>query len=620
MDHNTVLWTRSYILNNLVCFIINVSYYMLMVIMTDYASHQLHGTLSEAGFATGSFIIGALLARFFMGGRIERIGLKKSAYLGIFIFLAALMANFFTTTIAQLSLVRLIQGFGFGTGSTTTGAIMAHIVPSSRRGEGTSYYAMFVTLATAIGPYAGAYFYRGGSLQEDIFISGSLLIIALIATALMKVPALEWDKNAEKSREQNQPLWIKFLEPTAIPIAVITLLVSLGFASILTFVTSFEALYDLQQAGQYFFVVYAIFTLVSRPFTGRLFDKKGANFVLYPSFLVFAAGLLLLSLTNRGWELLLVAAALGIGFGTYMSCAQAVVIMLSPKNRIGVATSTFFIFMDLGVGLGPSAMGLIIPYIGFRGLYLFMACILGLCLFLYIAFCASHTRPAPASSQAVPAPAGSPAGTEKSPALIITISREYGSGGHEIGQRIAENLQIPCYDQQIIGKIAETSESTRDFVAETEQRLKRPFLYRLYSWYAYSITDGADFLAKLFDMDKKIITDIAQKGSCVIVGRLAHQILKNYPNALHIYISAAEDSEIQHVTQRDHISPEKAKEKIRRINQERAAHCQYFTHTHWGEAKNYDLTIRSDLFGIGATADILTQLARRRLLPGKTKE
>lgn len=139
MDHNTVLWTRSYILNNLVCFIINVSYYMLMVIMTDYASHQLHGTLSEAGFATGSFIIGALLARFFMGGRIERIGLKKSAYLGIFIFLAALMANFFTTTIAQLSLVRLIQGFGFGTGSTTTGAIMAHMVPSSRRGEGTSY-------------------------------------------------------------------------------------------------------------------------------------------------------------------------------------------------------------------------------------------------------------------------------------------------------------------------------------------------------------------------------------------------------------------------------------------------------------------------------------------------
>ena len=404
---------------------------------------------------------------------------------------------------------------------------------------------------------------------------------------------------------------MQFLEPTALPIAVITLLVSLGFASILAFITSFESLYDLQQAGQYFFIVYAIFTLISRPFTGRLFDKKGANFVLYPSFLVFAAGLLLLSLTHQGWELLLVAAAMGIGFGTYMSCSQAVGIMLSPKNRIGVATSTFFIFMDLGVGFGPSVMGLIIPYIGFRGLYLFMAFILILCLFLYIVFCASHTHPAPAVPQAAQPRAEAPAGTAKSPSLIITISREYGSGGHEIGQRIAENLGIPCYDQQIIGKIAETSESTRDFIAETEQRLKRPFLYRLYSWYAYSITDGADFLAKLFDMDKKIITDIAQKESCVIVGRLAHQILKNYPNALHVYISATEDSEIQHVVQRDHINPEKAKEKIRRINQERAAHCQYFTHTQWGEAKNYDLAVRSDLFGTAATADMLTQTARR---------
>lgn len=74
------LWTRSYILNNMTCFILNVSYYMLMVIMTDYAVSRLGATLSMAGFATGSFIVGALLARIFMGGQIERIGLKRSAY------------------------------------------------------------------------------------------------------------------------------------------------------------------------------------------------------------------------------------------------------------------------------------------------------------------------------------------------------------------------------------------------------------------------------------------------------------------------------------------------------------------------------------------------------------
>lgn len=175
MDNaNNRLWTRSYILNNVTCFIINVSYYMLMVVMTDYAVSRLGATLSMAGLATGAFIVGALLARIFMGGQIERIGLKRSAYLGLTVFLLGLILNFFISDIWLLSAARCIQGLGFGIVSTTTGAIMAHMVPAVRRGEGTSYYAMFVTLATAIGPYAGGAFYDG-SLFVDLTISSLLL-------------------------------------------------------------------------------------------------------------------------------------------------------------------------------------------------------------------------------------------------------------------------------------------------------------------------------------------------------------------------------------------------------------------------------------------------------------
>ena len=405
MNGQNKLWTSSYILNNVTCFIINVSYYMLMVIMTDYAVSELGATLSAAGFATGAFIIGALLARLLMGGQIERIGLKRSAYIGLAIFLLGLIANFFVCNIAWLSVVRIVQG-----------------------------PALDGNIATMVG-----------------------------------------DKRKDG--------WLmKFIEPKTMPIAIITLLVSLGFAGILGFVASFEKEAGLTESWQYFFIVYTLFTLMSRPFTGRMFDKLGANIVMYPAFVIFGIGLLLLSVASTGWELLLVAACMGIGFGTYMSCAQAIAIMVSPKNRMGVATSTFFIFMDLGVGLGPSLMGLFIPMAGFRELYLALAVLQFASAGLYLITTGRKLkRPAQ-----VITPAREETSSMATEGWIVTIAREYGSGGHEIGERIAARLGVPCYDQQIIEKIVSESNLTASIVSDEEQRVNPSELYRLYAWYAYS--------------------------------------------------------------------------------------------------------------------------------------
>lgn len=609
-NENNRLWTRSYLLNNVTCFVINVSYYMLMVIMTDYAVSKLGATLSMAGFATGAFIVGALLARIFMGGQIERIGLKRSAYIGLGIFLCGLILNFFVNSIGLLSVVRIMQGIGFGIGSTTTGAIMAHMVPTLRRGEGTSYYAMFVTLATAIGPYAGAALYNG-SLRLDLTISSLLLLLCFVCVRYISVPESSPAVSAQADGNDGKGLLLKFIEPKAMPIAIITLLVSLGFAGILGFVSSYEKETGLTEAGQYFFIVYALFTLISRPFTGRLFDKLGANVVMYPAFLIFGLGLWMLSVASTGWELLLVAACMGLGFGTYMSCAQAIAIIVSPKNRMGVATSTFFTFMDLGVGFGPTLMGAFIPQMGFSGLYLALAVIQFVCAGLYLATVAKKMkRPSrkaaslqPEMQQSVPA------------GCIITIAREYGSGGREIGQQIAAQLGIPCYDQQIIEKIVTESNLAASIVSNEEQRLNPSELYKLYAWYAYSLpaTGQASIAEQLFQLDCQIIKDFAGKGTCVIIGRLANHILKGFPNVVSIFIHASQDTEVARVSARDHLTPKEAKEKVMRVNKERAAHCEHFTHTRWSDAANYDITINSDFYGIDGTSELLTKMIRKRL-------
>src|SRR5690606_25688572 len=130
-----------------------------------------------------------------------------------------------------------------------------------------------------------------------------------------------------------------YIEPKAMPIALVTLAVSLVYASVLSFINFYAMEIDLVEVASFFFLVYAISILVSRPFTGRLMDVKGANFVMYPAFAVFAVGLFLLSRADSGADLLISAALIGLGFGNMQSTTQAVAVKLTPPHRMGLATS-----------------------------------------------------------------------------------------------------------------------------------------------------------------------------------------------------------------------------------------------------------------------------------------
>jgi MFS family permease len=174
-----------------------------------------------------------------------------------------------------------------------------------------------------------------------------------------------------------------FFEAKAIPISIISVFIGLGFSSILSFLTSYIREINLVGAGNFFFIVYAVFILISRPLTGLWFDRKGENFVMYPSFLLFAMGLIILSQAHQGFLLLLAGALVGLGYGTFLSSAQAICVKVSPRHRMGLATSTFFSFIDGGVGVGPFLLGFMIPVIGLRGLYEVMAIIVVACIFLY---------------------------------------------------------------------------------------------------------------------------------------------------------------------------------------------------------------------------------------------
>lgn len=375
------LWTKNFIINTIINFLIFLGYYSLMVVIAVYAIDQLKATPSQAGLAAGIFIVAALFSRIFTGRAIEQVGRKKMLYIGLTVFSIATVLYFKATYFPFFMLVRIIHGIGFGISTTSTATIIANIIPHDRRGEGIGFYSLSVTLGSAIGPLIGMNLYQYVSFKAILILCVALLVVIFVQSVFLKIPKAEL--TVEQLDDMKRLTLNNFFEFKVLPIALIATLVYFSYSSIIGFLSIYTKEINLVGAGSFFFMVYSLSILISRPLIGRLFDSKGENFVMYPAFVLFAIGLVILSQAHQGFILLLSAVFLGIGFGTFASSGQTIAIKVSPAHRMGLATSTFLAIAEMGIGLGPYFLGLLLPVIGFRMLYLIMAIVVIIAMFGY---------------------------------------------------------------------------------------------------------------------------------------------------------------------------------------------------------------------------------------------
>lgn len=176
---------------------------------------------------------------------------------------------------------------------------------------------------------------------------------------------------------------LKSVEPSVLPIACVAGLIFFGYSSLLTFLTPYAAEIGLSRAASVFFVAYALAMFVTRPFTGRAFDRKGPAPVMGPAFFSFAAGMALVATSSNDWMILGAALLLGFGVGTVQSCGLAMAVNIASDDRLSVANATFYMLLDVGVGIGPLILGAIVPLIGYQWLYFCMA---GVGLVAFVAF------------------------------------------------------------------------------------------------------------------------------------------------------------------------------------------------------------------------------------------
>ncbi len=194
------LFNKYFIGITLINFIVYLIYYLLMVIMAVIAQDTLHASLSQAGFASGIYIIGTLLARLFMGKQLELFGRKFTLRGGAIFYLLTTLAYLYTPTIGALYLVRFLNGFGYGTVSTATNAIVTAYIPASKKGEGINYYGLSTSLAAAVGPFLGMILLNMTDFRFIIWFSIVLVFFVTIACLVFPV------KNIPLSEEQKTSL------------------------------------------------------------------------------------------------------------------------------------------------------------------------------------------------------------------------------------------------------------------------------------------------------------------------------------------------------------------------------------------------------------------------------
>lgn len=371
------LWTTTFVVNMLLNFIFYLVFYLPTVVIGTMAMERYHASASIAGILSGIFIVGGFIARLWAGNNMKRLGAKKLLYIGTLIYFLLTFAYFFVHSVVLLLILRLVHGLGFGIAATASGTLAGAIVPSSRRGEGIGYYALSVTLSSAVGPFLSMFLYRTSGFYSLIWLSALLLFIALVRIFFIHVEKTADSSNSVDNKVHKKFAWSNYFEKEALPISLIAFLIGISYSSILSFMDAYARNIHLSEAASFFFLVYAITVLLSRPITGRVFDGFGDNFVMYPTYLFFALGLLLIGFAHSGWMLLLAAIFIGLGYGSFSPFGQAIAIRNSEAHRLGITTSTFFGFMDMGVGFGPFILGMFMPLLGYRNLY-FASAILAL--------------------------------------------------------------------------------------------------------------------------------------------------------------------------------------------------------------------------------------------------
>ncbi|MFE8699879.1 MFS transporter [Cytobacillus sp. FJAT-54145] len=365
------IWTKDFLSISFVNMSVFITFYSLMTTLPIFVIYQLDGTEAQGGLVVTIMLLSAILIRPFSGNIIQRFGKRKILIVSTIAFAVTSLGYMMFDQFMSLMVLRFIHGLSFGLMTTVSSAIAADIVPNERKGEGLGYFTMFMNVAVVIGPFVGLTLIQMASFQLLFIVLNIVVLISVICAFLVKIPNTG-DQNV-KADEKRKVSIHDFFEVKVLPIALISALIAFSYSGVISFISVYAKEMGLEKVSGYFFLVFSITMLATRPYLGRLFDRRGPKIVILPCLLIFAGGYLLLSISHSPILFLVSAGIIGVGYGSLLPFLLSMSVQSVERNRNGHATATFFTLFDIGIAAGSFTLGIVVHYTGFSNLYIYLA-------------------------------------------------------------------------------------------------------------------------------------------------------------------------------------------------------------------------------------------------------
>lgn len=354
------LWTSSFIklmVGNLFIF---MSFQMLIPTLPPYIK-SIGASGTEIGLVTALFSIGAVLSRPFIGFMLEYKARKPLVLIGALMLLLITFLYPLSQVVVIFLVFRLIHGLAWGWSTTVNGTAAVDVIPNSRLGEGMGYYGLSITIGMIIAPSLGIFLFQITSFTNLVYISGALGVIALVlmASVSYRTP----DAVLQTKKEDLKFSYMGSLVDKAgwFP-SMLTLLISLGYGAIVTFIVIFGEERGIDQIFL-FYLFNAIMASLSRPIAGKWFDQRGPIWLVILTIFITFIGMWVLSFAHSNFMIAVAGVLFGVGFGSLIPTLQSWTLSKTPANRRGVATGMFFSSIDLGIGLSGLVFGVLAQFV-----------------------------------------------------------------------------------------------------------------------------------------------------------------------------------------------------------------------------------------------------------------
>lgn len=374
------LWTAEFTGYGISSSVFYVIQYIMVSALPIVITLSYGGSTFDAGMAMTTFQIGCILCRPFAGELIDSLNKKKMLFFSTGLFFLITAAFNFSPSVEFLFIYRFFQGMLFAIGTTVVATVAVLVLPNSRKGEGIGYFAMFVNIAMVIGPFFGLLILDQLGDQSLFFACAIIALIGFYAANRKPLPV-----SLAATQPKTKKAWniSRFIEKRALPWALMGLFMSFTYSGILVFVPIMMISMGIGTLASYFFVIFAITIVATRPFVGRVYDYYGAPYLIYPGYIIFILGLIMLSIAESATAIFIAAPILGLGYGAIAPAFQTLSVQVAPSERAGAATATYFLFLDIGIGLGSILLSMVVSAFSFNAMYWLNSIIVLIGLLLY---------------------------------------------------------------------------------------------------------------------------------------------------------------------------------------------------------------------------------------------